>query len=175
MRRAGDHAEGGRMHPATIEVMHEQVRAIYRALTGAELCEESMLGATEEGTPAESDVERRFAELEALARQNKALGARVPPFSFTPLIDVIETGNDLLVEIAVPGVEREDVEVTVGERELIVRGVRRGERVSNDRTYVHAEIPRGPFNRTVHLPYPVDARFQLDLRGGVILVRLHRS
>lgn len=163
------------MHPATIEVMHEQVRAIYRAATGAELFEAGTdAAASEQAPPADSEIERRFAELDALARQNKLLAECVPPFSFTPLADVIDNGSDLLVEIAVPGVAHDDVEIEMQDHLLIVSGVRRGERVSRDRTYLHAEIPRGPFSRTIALPFAVEPSPQLDVRGGVISIRLHK-
>ena len=56
------------MHPATIELMHEQVRTIYRAATGADLGA-SEQSSTSEQAPADSDIERRFAELDELARR----------------------------------------------------------------------------------------------------------
>jgi HSP20 family molecular chaperone IbpA len=161
------------MHPSTIELMHEHVRTIYRAATGAELGEGDA-SATEQAPPDEGEVERRFAELEALARQNPAIDERVPPFSFTPLVDLIDAGSELVVELAAPGVEREDVEVEALEHELLVSGVRRGGRASNGCAYLHAEIPRGPFSRVIALPCTVEPHVNLDVRNGVILIRLRK-
>jgi HSP20 family protein len=166
------------MRSATIEVMHEQVRTIYRALTGGDLGDGHSNGiddaSAEQQAPGDDEVERRFAELDALARQHGMLGERVPPFSFTPLVDVFDIGRDLLVEVAVPGVEREDIDVVATEHDVVITGVRRGERVSRDRSYLHAEIPRGPFSRTIRLPDAVEPRAQIDVRGGVILIRLQK-
>lgn len=161
------------MHPATIELMHDQVRTIFRAATGADL------GATEQSptpdqAPPEGEVERRFAELNALARRNPAIGERVPPFSFVPLANLIDDGSDLLVEIAAPGVEAADVQVEATEHELRVSGIRRGEPMSNGRTYLHAEIPRGPFARVLGLPCRVGPEPHVETRSGVIVIRLQK-
>jgi HSP20 family protein len=165
------------MHPATIELMHEQVRTIYRAATGAELRDDTEVegaGAGEPSPPGSEEVERRFAELEALVRQDPELGARVPPFSFSPLLDVIDEGAELCVEVAVPGVELSDVTATVADDLLKVSGVRRGERIANGRSYAHAEIPRGPFERSVRLPYGVEPDLQLAVQNGLIVIRLYK-
>lgn len=167
------------MHPSTIELMHEQVRLIYHAATGAELNEtDTEIGATAGAEPASSlpdgDIEERFAELEALVRRIPELGLRVPPFSFTPQVDVIDAGAEVIVEIAVPGVGLDDLHVKVKGHELIISGVRRGERVSNGRSYVLAEIARGPFSRVIHLPCAIEPRPQLDSHGGVIAIRLSK-
>jgi HSP20 family protein len=160
------------MHPATIELMHEQVRTIYRAATGAELGAAAQ--STAEQAPPDSEVERRFAELDELARRNRAIGERVPPFSFTPLVDLIDDGSDLRVEIAAPGVEAADIRVEPAERELRISGIRRGESFSNGRMYLHAEIPRGPFSRVIPLPCAVDPQAHVDVRSGVIVISLRK-
>jgi HSP20 family molecular chaperone IbpA len=161
------------MHPATIELMHEHVRTIYRAATGSEL-NESDAAAAEAAPADDQEVERRFAELDALVRSNPQIDERVPPFSFTPLADVIEDGPHLMVELAAPGVERADVAVELRDRELVVSGVRRSERGRDGRVYLHAEIPHGPFQRAIALPCAVEPRMQLDVRSGVILIRLRK-
>ena len=161
------------MHKAAIELMHEHVRTIYRAATGGELNEDDV-SATDEAPPDDGEIERRFAELDALVRRNPVIDERVPPFSFTPLADVIDTGSDLLVELAVPGVERDDIEVEARERQLLVCGVRRGERVSNGGSYLRAEIPRGPFSRAILLTCAVEPQPRVDVDNGVIRIRLHK-
>jgi HSP20 family molecular chaperone IbpA len=163
------------MDSTTIEAMHEQVRVIYRAATGSQLIEETHSNVTElplEGT----DIEQRFAELEALARTKPELTHRIPPFSFTPLVDVLEGQDELLIEVAVPGVEPADVVVIVQDDELTVSGVRRGACGSNGRTFVRAEIPRGPFKSVIQLPCPTNrsAEAQVQVERGIILIQLQK-
>ncbi len=161
------------MDPATIELMHDQVRTIFRAATGAEL-KAPELPAAPQAEPPDSEVERHFAELEALVRRNPTLVERVPPFSFTPAVNVIDDGADLRVEIAVPGVEANDVHVESTDQELRVSGLRRGESIADGRSYLHAEIPRGPFRRVLALPCAVDPDEHVDVRNGEIVILLRK-
>ena len=152
------------------EVMHDHVRAIYRALTGSELPE----GGRDEETspPTPEAVERRFAELEALARSIPAVAERIPPFSFAPPLDAIDTERELIFEVGVPGIEKQDVRVELEGNRLTIRGWRRSEPAVEGRTYHHAELPRGPFRRDVRLPYAVIGEPRVEVVQGVIRVRL---
>lgn len=46
----------------------------------------------------------------------------LPTMGFTPLADLIETDEEFLVEVELPGVKREDVDVEIDDRELIISG-----------------------------------------------------
>jgi HSP20 family protein len=164
--------KGGAMHPDLIESMRDQVCTIYRALTGTDM-PESEPPTSESETPVE-DVTHAFAELEALVRTDPRLAEEVPPFSFTPPLDAILDDNDLVIEVAVPGIERDDVKVENAEGLLVVSGIQRGHRGSAG-TYSHAEIPRGPFYRTFRIPFPVDGEPAVDLDHGLLRVRLRSS
>jgi len=160
------------MHPELIEIMRDQVCTIYRAATGANM--PTAEPATSELEPSLEEVTRSFAELEALARTSPTLSERVPPFSFTPPLDVFLDGEDLLIEVAVPGVERKDVTVECANGTLIISGIRRGHRGANERTY-SGEIPYGPFYRALRVPLPMSSEPTVDLDRGLLRVRLISS
>jgi HSP20 family molecular chaperone IbpA len=165
------------MNPATLELMHDQVCAIYRALTGTDLIVPEAPPAPEgEARVEDEELNRRFADLEALARRIPSVGERVPPFSFTPPIDVLQEPEALLIEVALPGVERGDVSVERRDGALEVTGVRRGERAANGRTYAHAEIPRGPFRRVIPLPEGVGSGApEVKVAHGMVSIRLAKA
>lgn len=157
------------MQATTIELMRDQARAIYRALTGSELPEpEAGSGETE---VAPEEVARRFADLESMARSLPAVMDRLLPISFVPPLDALEHEDTLLFELAVPGVDRDDVTIERIGDVLVVFGVRRAAREANGAGYRHSEIPRGPFHRVVQLPYPTDAEPRVEVERG--LVRIH--
>jgi HSP20 family molecular chaperone IbpA len=160
------------MHPSTLSLMYEHVRAIYHALTGSDLPEPDEAQA-QDVTPEETA--RRFAELEAMARTIPTVAERVAPFSFMPPIDIYEEGRDLLIEVAVSGVERGDVTVERTRGAIVVSGVRRGERASNGRACLHAEIPRGPFHRVVPLPHRTSGEPRVEVKAGVVTIQLTKS
>lgn len=152
----------------TFELMHDHVSAIYRALTGGEL---PPLEPTSETPPLE-EVNQRFGELEARARQLANVAERVPPFSFTPPIDVLTTEREVVVEVGVPGVERPNVNAELRDELLVVEGSRAGEPERDGRTYYHAELPRGPFRRVVRLPARTADELRIEVSQGIIRIRL---
>lgn len=160
------------MHPELIESMRDQVCTIYRAVTGTDM--PTVEAADGEPEPALEEVTRSFAELEAMARTNPALSERVPPFSFSPRLDVFFDGEDLLIEAAVPGVDRKDVTVECAEGTIVISGIRRGRRGANERTY-SGEIPYGPFYRALRVPFPMEGEAAVDLDRGLLRVRLKGS
>lgn len=161
------------MQPAIIQSMHDQVRAIYRAITGEEVGEEVAEGdATSEDTPeTDESITRRFAELELMARTLPSVMERVPPFTFTPPVDVLATADAVLLELAVPGVEREDITIARLDGALAISGIRRESSAARAELF-HAEIPRGPFFRTVPLPFPIEGEPRIELDRGVLRIYL---
>lgn len=158
------------MDAATLQLMHDHVRAIYRAITGGDLPEPAEGGATQ-APPA--DLDTRFARLEALARSVPGIAGRVAPFSFTPPLDVIETERELVLELALPGIDRKDVRVDQQGDALLVSGMRPADRGGEGRIYHHAEIPRGVFHRIIPLPYAVGEP-RVEAEHGLLRIRLPR-
>jgi len=83
------------MHPDLIQIMRDQVCSIYRTVTGADM--PAVGPADAEPAPSVEEVTRSFAALEALARISPTLAERIPPFSFTPQLDVFLDGEDMLI------------------------------------------------------------------------------
>jgi len=160
------------MHPELIEIMRNQVCTIYRAVTGADM--PTVAAADCEPEPPLEEVTQSFAELEAMARTNPDLSERVPPFSFTPPLDVFLDDEDLLIEAAVPGVDRKDVTVECADGTIVISGIRRGHHGSNGRAY-SGEIPYGPFYRALRVPFPMSGEAAVTLERGLLRVRLKGS
>lgn len=156
-----------------IEVMRDQVHTIYRALTGADLP-----AAEAEAAPDEAPIDelaRRFVELETLARSLPSVSERIPPFSFVPPLNTLSEGDGLVVELAVPGVDRDEVAIETSDDLLIVSGIRRGAVAAGGHDYAHAEIPRGPFYRAIQVPFEPAADPQVDLDRGLLRIHLKRA
>jgi HSP20 family molecular chaperone IbpA len=153
--------------------MHDYVRAIHRGVAGGDPPEPST--AVEHGPPSFEEVSRRFVELEAIARSRPHIAERVPPFSFAPPLDLIGSERELVVELGVPGVERGDVDVELQGDELTIAGARLPGNTLEGRVYFHAEIPRGPFRRTLRLPEPSSGAPRVEIENGIVRIRLTRA
>ena len=158
------------MHPSTIDLMRNRARAIYQALTGTDLPEGESNG-SEASEISADEVARRFADLEAMARRIPNVA---PSFSFAPPLDARERDGELVLEVALPGIQRDDVTVEVNEDTLVISGVL-ARRDANGSTYLYHEIPSGPFFRVVKLPYPVRPDPKLELDRGLIVIRLRSA
>lgn len=158
------------MHSELIETMRDQVSTIYRAATGQNLDESQPSTSLPEASFEE--LTRSFAELEALARTTPALSERIPPFSFEPPLDARYEGEELVVEVAVPSIERDDVTVECSEHTLVISGIRRGHHGTEPGTYSHGEIPWGPFYRSFHVPFSIPSEPRVVLDRGLLRVHL---
>ncbi len=162
------------MQAKRLDMMHDHVRSIHRALTGNDPPEGEPAG-EEAAAPTPEQVSERFAELEALARAIPLIAERVPPFSFSPPLDVIGTEREVILELGVPGVDAGDVEVDVADNTLTVSGSRSTNLALNGRIYFHAEMPRGPFRREIRLPEATSGAPRVEVDNGVIRIRLAKT
>jgi HSP20 family molecular chaperone IbpA len=162
------------MRGTNVEMMHDHVRAIHRAVTGEDPPAPSPPAADAAPVTRER-VAQHFAELEAIARSLPAIAARVPPFSFTPPIDVIGTETELILELGIPGVGGEDVDIEQEGDSLIISGARPTDVALDGRIYFLAEMPRGPFRRQIRLPLPTSGAPRLEVDKGVVRVRLTKA
>ena len=89
---------------------------------------------------------------------------------WTPAVDLHETPDRYVVTAEVPGMSREDLDISVHEGRITISGVRR-ERTPQCEQYHRVERGHGSFSRTFHLPIPVDGeRVTAELRNGVLTV-----
>lgn len=90
--------------------------------------------------------------------------------------EVEETDKEIVVRLELPGMEKEDCQITVDGNVLYVSGEKRVERSSHDSTYHVMERAYGCFQRTIALPRNVFAdRAKASYKNGVMTVRLPRS
>jgi HSP20 family protein len=70
--------------------------------------------------------------------------------------DLYETGDNVVLEMAVPGVQVQDLDVSIEGRQLTISGTFPNFSENEERRYWLQTIPRGQFSRTVSLPAGVD-------------------
>jgi HSP20 family protein len=94
-----------------------------------------------------------------------------------PRVNVWEEQDALYVEAELPGVKKDNLDLTVVENELILKGQcadQGGE--SEGKTYHRRERPVGSFTRVIRLPFDVDANgVKASFNDGVLLVTLPKA
>lgn len=91
-------------------------------------------------------------QAEALQRQFFRLAAGTERASWEPPVDMFADRDEILVEVALPGVPPERIELICAPGELIVRGERRLSRRLATAAIQRLEIPHGRFERRLALP-----------------------
>jgi len=92
-----------------------------------------------------------------------------------PAINIWEEDKALHVEAELPGVNMQDLRLSVLGNELTIEGERRSPTMENG-TFHRQERGMGKFTRVIHLPVEVDAdKVEASLRDGVLTVHLPKS
>lgn len=95
---------------------------------------------------------------------------------FVPSMDVAEDETSLTLTAEVPGMSKEDLEVTVEDGMLIVRGEKKEEKTSEDESWRRTERRFGQFERRVQLPEHVDAeKIEATYKDGVLKLRMPKA
>lgn len=117
-----------------------------------------------------------FRELSRLQREMNGLlsGFRGRGYEF-PEVNVWADENEAVLKSEVPGVEPDDLEVTVHGNVLTLEGERKEPALAEEQSYQRRERGTGHFVRSVRLPYEVNPeRIEASLRHGVLTVRVPR-
>lgn len=75
-----------------------------------------------------------------------------PAGLWVPSIDTYTKDGKLFVRAELPGIDPKDLDVTVTERELVIKGERKTEKDEKEKDYTYREISYGSFERRVLLP-----------------------
>lgn len=73
-----------------------------------------------------------------------------------PYVDIIENDKTIKLKADVPGLDAKDLEVSVANNSVTIKGTRKDERKEEDETYVRHECRVGEFSRTIALPEEAD-------------------
>lgn len=97
--------------------------------------------------------------------------------AWSPAVDVRETENDLRVDLELPGLKAEDVEVTAENGILTIRGERRSEQKEGEQSRYHVvERTYGQFMRTFQLPQGVDEeQIAAEFENGILSLRVPKT
>jgi len=118
-------------------------------------------------TDLRDEIDRFFEA--PIARTSEFLG-------WTPAFDVYEEKDNFIVKAELPGMKREDINVSLQDGNLIISGERRSETKSENAEAYRAERYFGKFQRSVALPTLVAAdKVKAQYKDGVLTVTLPKS
>jgi len=93
-----------------------------------------------------------------------------------PSVDIAENDDAVIVRAEVPGVDKDNLDVSITDRTLTIRGKSREEQKDEGEDYYRREIRSGEFSRSLLLPCEVDAeKSSASLKDGIVELRLPKA
>ena len=112
----------------------------------------------------------------AFRRGNLASGEENTGAEWAPLVDIAEDEKEYLLKFEVPGVQKEDVKVTVENGALTISGERKAEKEEKGRKFHRVERYYGRFERNFTIPDDADGNnVKAEYKDGVLRVQVAKS
>lgn len=103
----------------------------------------------------------------------KEMEALAPFEGRMPSVDMIDRDDEVVVRAELPGVKKDDLEVTLSEHTVTIEAHTTQEEKEEKGEYYHREMSRGDFQRTLAMPGGVDeTKAKASFTDGVLELRL---
>jgi HSP20 family protein len=91
-------------------------------------------------------------------------------------VDIFEEGDDVVVRAELPGLKKEEIEVSVTDDILTIAGEKKRKEKIDRKDYYSLECSAGAFSRSVRLPAEVESeKAKASFTDGVLVVRFPTS
>ena len=122
------------------------------------------------------DMDRLF---EGFFRDPERMSLFSEPLGFgevTPRIDLVEDEKSFFFYVELPGMDRKDVDISLAEGMLTIRGEKKQEKEEKGKDFFRQERAFGSFRRTVRIPGEVDdAKIEASFEKGVLKIKLPKT
>lgn len=130
-----------------------------------------------------SDVERMFEDwfedfwARPLPRLWRPGFARLRSISLeAPILDVYEQKDELIVKAEIPGLTKDEIDITIEGNTLTIKGEKKKEEEVKDDDYYRCERTYGAFSRSIELPVTVQTdKVNASFKNGVLEIRMPKT
>jgi HSP20 family protein len=155
--------------------MAKEKRSFFERLTGSKKIEEN----NKEGRIMNITSEDEEAEITMPAENALDMPAE-ESFAETNegqlTIDVYQTENDVVIKSTIAGVKPEDLDVSINNDMVTIKGERASEEEVSEENYYYQECYWGGFSRSVVLPVDVlSDKAEASLKNGILTIRLPKA
>jgi HSP20 family protein len=131
---------------------------------------------TPESDVLRSPFDRLFNQMLQSAWGSQTGAEGVSGRAWSPAVDVKETQDALQFHVELPGLKKEDVEITIENNVLTIAGERKFEKETKDENYHRLERSYGAFSRSFTLPTGVRSeQVEAKFENGVLAVTLPKQ
>ncbi|HZD52704.1 MAG TPA: Hsp20/alpha crystallin family protein [Woeseiaceae bacterium] len=122
------------------------------------------------------EMDRLFEGLLSEGARPSALSEIWARGEIVPQLDLSEDDKAFSIKIDLPGMDEKDVDVTLSDRVLTVRGEKKEEKETKEKDFYRRERASGTFRRSIEIPADVDgAKIEASFNKGVLTIRLPKT
>jgi HSP20 family protein len=123
------------------------------------------------------ELERMRREMERIwDRFSTELSTSTPERGWNPSLDLMETTDSLVAEVEVPGINPDEINISVTRDLLTVTGEKKQETGGQEKNYHVIERTYGRFSRSIPLPTAVSPdRVEARYRDGILRITMGKS
>ncbi len=116
------------------------------------------------------EIGRWFGDVGGREKEERRLAV------WSPEVDIKETEKDVIVKADLPGIKMEDIDVSVDENQLVIKGERKFEKEERDKDYVRVERSYGSFYRSFDVGVPIKAdEVKAHYADGVLEITIPKA
>lgn len=120
------------------------------------------------------EMDRIQREMNRMFRSTE--GVQLHPAPNFPAMNIWANENGQLITAEIPGVEPDELEISVTGEILTLSGLRKPEMIGDETTWHRRERGYGRFKRSIQLPYPVQSdKIEASFKNGVLNISLPRA
>jgi len=113
-----------------------------------------------------SDIMDEFFSDAVATRQNR----------FSPSIDISETDNQYIIDVEIPGIKKDDIDLNIENNTLTISGERKFEKKEDNKQYHRVESHYGSFSRSFTLPENVKTdSISATYNNGILNITVDKS
>ncbi|OGN02619.1 MAG: hypothetical protein A2655_02755 [Candidatus Yanofskybacteria bacterium RIFCSPHIGHO2_01_FULL_43_42] len=120
-----------------------------------------------------NELDPILAVSEKSAPKKRDLALNEGDFDGQLTVDVYQTEDDIVVQSTIAGVDQNDIDITVTNDMVTIRGKRTTPDKVKSSDYYYQELFWGPFSRSIILPEDVDSdNSRASMKNGLLTIRL---
>ena len=94
----------------------------------------------------------------------------------SPSVDMYDKKDEIVVKAEVPGIEKENINISISDNTLTIKGETKKEEEVKEEDYYYSERSYGSFARTLSLPAKVQAdKIKASFKNGILEIRLPKA
>ena len=93
-----------------------------------------------------------------------------------PLIDVMDEGNQYVINTELPGFDKEDVDIQLNKDVMVLKAEKKSEKEDKSENYLHRERSYSSCQRTVNFPEEINpSRVEGTMENGILKLKIPKK